>query len=70
MEGANHSASDGSNNRSRLKFVNRDGGYNNRGGNSGNKSGSGKKFYGNKKGSGKKRKPQNKSNRNYERKSK
>ena len=34
-----------------------------------NKSGSGKKFYGNKKGSGKKRKPQNKSNRNYERKS-
>ena len=48
---------------------NRDGGNNNRGGNSGNKSGSGKKFYGNKKGSGKKRKPQNKSNRNYERKS-
>jgi len=48
---------------------NRDGGNNNRGGNSGNKSGSGKKFYGNKKGSSKKRKPQNKSNRNYERKS-
>ena len=48
---------------------NRDGGNNNRGRNSGNKSGSGKKFYGNKKGSGKKRKPQNKSNRNYERKS-
>ena len=48
---------------------NRDGGNNNRSGNSGNKSGSGKKFYGNKKGSGKKRKPQNKSNRNYERKS-
>ena len=48
---------------------NRDGGNNNRGGNSGNKPSSGKKFYGNKKGSGKKRKPQNKSKRNYERKS-
>ncbi len=49
-------------------YGNRDGGNNNRGGNSGNKSNSGKKFYDGKKNSGKKRKPQNKSNRNYERK--
>ena len=53
----------------RSNYGNRDGGNNNRGGNSRNKSGSGKKFYGGKKDSGKKRKPQNKSNRNYERKS-
>ena len=53
----------------RSNYGNRDGGNNNRGGNSGNKSSSGKKFYGGKKDSGKKRKPQNKSNRNYERKS-
>ena len=52
----------------RSNYGNRDGGNNNRGGNSGNKSNSGKKFYDGKKNSGKKRKPQNKSNRNYERK--
>ena len=53
----------------RSNYGNRDGGDNNRGGNSGNRSNSGKKFSGGKKDSGKKRKPQNKSNRNYERKS-
>ena len=52
----------------RSNYGNRDGGNNNRGGNSGSKSNSGKKFYDGKKNSGKKRKPQNKSNRNYERK--
>ena len=52
----------------RNSYGNRDGGNNNRGRNSGNKSNSGKKFYDGKKNSGKKRKPQNKSNRNYERK--
>ena len=53
----------------RSNYGNRDGGDNNRGGNSGNRSNSGRKFSGGKKDSGKKRKPQNKSNRNYERKS-
>ena len=53
----------------RSNYGNRDGGDNNRGGNSGNRSNSGKNFSGGKKDSGKKRKPQNKSNRNYERKS-
>ena len=53
----------------RSNYGNRDGGDNNRGGNSGNRSKSGRKFSGGKKDSGKKRKPQNKSNRNYERKS-
>ena len=53
----------------RSNYGKRDGGDNNRGGNSGNRSNSGRKFSGGKKDSGKKRKPQNKSNRNYERKS-
>jgi len=52
----------------RSNYGNRGGGRNNGSSKSGNKSHSGKKFYDGKKNSSKKRKPQNKSNRNYERK--
>ena len=52
----------------RNNYGNRGGGRNNGSSKSGSKPNSGKKFYDGKKNSGKKRKPQNKSNRNYERK--